>query len=50
LTTRQADGHRPFYDRLMELLLSNPEAYAANLQAHFLRHLKPFVSSARARF
>jgi hypothetical protein len=27
----------------MGLLRANPEAYAANLESHFLRHLKPFV-------
>ncbi len=32
-----------FYDRFMGLLRANPEAYAANLERHFLRHLKPFV-------
>jgi len=45
LTTREADGRFRFYDRLMALLRANPEAYAANLERHFLRHLKPFVES-----
>jgi len=49
LTTRQADGSWRFYDRFMGLLQSHPDAYAANLEAHFLRHLKPFVSVARAQ-
>jgi tagaturonate epimerase len=32
-----------FYDRLMGVLRAHPEAYAANLRAHFLRHLRPFA-------
>ncbi len=44
LTTRTEDGGWRFYDRFMALLRANPEAYAANLERHFLRHLKPFVS------
>jgi hypothetical protein len=32
-----------FYDRLMGVLRAHPEAYADNLQAHFLRHLQPFA-------
>lgn len=43
LTTRNADGSWRFYDRFMALLHANPEAYAANLERHFLRHLQPFV-------
>lgn len=49
LTAREADGGWRFYDRFMKLLNSHPDAYTANLETHFLRHLKPFVSSARAR-
>ncbi|HEX7588391.1 MAG TPA: tagaturonate epimerase family protein [Anaerolineae bacterium] len=44
LTTRNADGRLRFYDRFAELLRANPEAYAANLERHFLRHLQPFAS------
>ena len=44
LTAQDADGHRHFYDRLMEVLNSHPEAYAINLKSHFLRHLRPFVA------
>ncbi len=44
LTARTADGKFRFYDRLMKLLRTHPEEYAANLQRHFERHLKPFVS------
>jgi hypothetical protein len=43
LTEQDASGKRPFYDRLVSLLQANPEAYAANLQKHFERHLKPFL-------
>ena len=46
LTKEAADGHRLFYERLLALLRTHPEAYAANLQAHFLRHLQPFVKWA----
>ncbi len=45
LTARTSEGSWRFYDRLMELLRANPEAYAANLQVHFQRHLAPFVVS-----
>jgi len=37
-------GEPRFKDRLFQLLRSNPEAYAAHLEAHFTRHLRPFVS------
>lgn len=43
LTARTADGHWRFYDRLMNLLRMHPEEYAANLQSHFERHLRPFI-------
>jgi hypothetical protein len=45
LTARKPDGSWEFYDQFMALLRSRPEAYAAHLEAHFLRHLRPFVSS-----
>lgn len=44
LTTRTEQGNWLFYDRLMERLRSHPEAYAANLKSHFLRHLQPFAA------
>ena len=51
LTARTADGaadSRPrFYDQFMRLLRDNPEMYAANLERHFARHLKPFVTAGR---
>jgi hypothetical protein len=49
LTARTTDGGWRFYDRFMELLRCHPEAYAANLETHFLRHLRPFASSAKAQ-
>ena len=43
LTERSGgDGFR-FRHRLLDLLARNPEAYAANLESHFLRHLRPLV-------
>jgi tagaturonate epimerase len=44
LTARGADGQFRFYDRLMQLLRENPDAYASNLERHFLKHLKPFAA------
>jgi hypothetical protein len=38
-----AEGRPRFYAELMSLLRSNPEAYAANLESHFRRHLEPFA-------
>ena len=43
LTAPSADGQTLFYDRFMEVLRTHPEAYAADLVVHFLRHLRPFV-------
>jgi hypothetical protein len=43
LREQTADGSLRFYDRFMGFLRANPEAYAANLEHHFLRHLKPFA-------
>jgi len=45
LMERDAQGRPRFYDRFIGLLRANPEAYAANLEHHFLRHLKPFVEA-----
>ena len=45
LTTRAPDGKRLFYDRLVALLRAHPQDYATNLEAHFRRHLAPFVVS-----
>jgi len=43
LTATQPDGRPRFKDALLGLLRSNPEPYARNLEAHFVRHLRPFV-------
>jgi hypothetical protein len=43
LTDKTATGDRRFYDRVMDFLRANPEAYAANLEKHFIRHLRPFA-------
>jgi tagaturonate epimerase len=37
------DGKLRFKDTLFSLLRANPEAYAKNLEAHFVKHLKPFA-------
>ena len=39
------DSSLRFYPRFMALLRSNGDAYAANVKAHFIRHLAPFVTS-----
>ncbi len=44
LTARDASGQWLFYERIMQDLRTHPEAYADNLEAHFLRHLRPFAS------
>jgi tagaturonate epimerase len=36
---------RRFRSRLYELLRDYPDAYATNLEAHFLRHLEPFAKN-----
>ena len=46
LTALGGDGRLRFYDRLMDLLRRNSEAYAENLRKHFIRHLKPFALEA----
>ena len=38
------DGKLRFKDTLFGLLRSNPEAYADNLERHFVKHLRPFVT------
>jgi len=44
LTEKTATGQKRFHDRFMAALNANPEAYASNLEKHFIRHLKPFLS------
>jgi hypothetical protein len=43
LTDQNPDGSWRFYDRFTGLLKANPEAYAANLERHFIKHLLPFT-------
>ncbi len=44
LKEKGADGRLRFKDDLFGLLRSHPDAYARNLERHFVRHLQPFVS------
>ncbi|MBM3129131.1 MAG: hypothetical protein FJ009_10985 [Chloroflexi bacterium] len=44
LTTKKSDGAFLFYNEFIALLRANPDAYAANLEKHFVKHLKPFAS------
>ncbi len=46
LTSRTPDGALRFAPAILALLRQNPEAYAACLERHFVRHLRPFVSFA----
>jgi hypothetical protein len=43
LTDKTTRGAWHFYDHFMDILKTNPEAYAINLEKHFGRHLKPFM-------
>jgi hypothetical protein len=43
LTERMAQGDWRFCTRLMDILRANPEAYASNLEKHFVRHLQAFL-------
>ncbi|MGD8894532.1 MAG: tagaturonate epimerase family protein [Acidobacteriota bacterium] len=43
LTERADAGGFRFRDALLGLLTAHPEAYARNLETHFVRHLRPFV-------
>jgi len=43
LKEKNPDGSLRFKDRLFGLLRANPEAYADNLERHFVKHLQPFV-------
>jgi len=44
LDEESKEGEKRFYGRFMEILKSNPEIYACNLEKHFARHLRPFSS------
>ena len=46
LTARTADGKIRFHDRFMSVLYEHADAYAGNLEKHFIRHLKPFVDAS----
>jgi hypothetical protein len=48
LTACGDDGRPVFADRVHDLLIGHPDAYARNLARHFARHLQPFAASARA--
>ena len=50
LTEKTAAGDWRFYDRFMDLLRANPEAYASNLEKHVIRHLKPFIVPDQSAF
>jgi hypothetical protein len=43
LTEKTTDGEWLFRQRLVDFLQANQEAYAANLEKHFIRHLTPFL-------
>jgi len=45
LTAQAPGGGLKFHGRLRELLQAHADQYAGNLEAHFLRHLKPFTSN-----
>lgn len=47
MTARDASGELIFRTRLMKLLQENPEGYARDLEAHFIRHLAPFSTQER---
>ncbi|HEY8745369.1 MAG TPA: tagaturonate epimerase family protein [Chloroflexota bacterium] len=47
LTARNADGSRRYYDPLMHALRLHSAAYAADLCAHFVRHVRPFTVDDR---
>jgi len=49
LTARAADGAPRFGPAILALLRDHPEAYAACLERHFVRHLRPFASVAATR-
>jgi hypothetical protein len=46
LTSRAPDGALRFAPAMMALLRENPDTYAACLERHFVRHLRPFASVA----
>ncbi len=49
LTSRAPDGALRFAPSILTLLRDHPEAYAACLERHFVKHLRPFASVATGR-
>jgi hypothetical protein len=45
LTERDGKGQWRFYDRLVQLLQTNPECYAQKLEKHFTRHIQSLLSN-----
>jgi hypothetical protein len=45
LTQKDTTRGLLFKNRLFELLRSHPDAYAGNLERHFVRHLRPFIGT-----
>lgn len=50
LKEMDGNGKPRFQERLMNLLRENPEAYAANLEKHFMKHLSPFSENKARQF
>jgi len=50
LTARTDDGKPLFYDRMITLLKTNADAYAENLEKHFIHHLTPFARQSDWKF
>ena len=48
LTSRGPDGMPRFGPAILSLLRDHPDAYAACLERHFVKHLRPFASVAAA--
>ena len=48
LTEGSSDRERRFYDRVMGTLRTHSDVYAANLEAHLLRHMRPFTENTAA--
>jgi len=47
LTSRGPGGALAYADALLGLLRANPDVYAACLERHFVRHLRPFAAAAQ---
>lgn len=44
LTETNAEGEKIFFERFMQTLRNNADAYASHLESHFIRHLTPFIA------